>query len=177
MSTVNLSMTNQLISPAALAQTPASAPPLAGSGSGPVGEAQQPLGATGADGSASGKSQGNPFGFMLPILLIFGVMIFFQIFAGRKERRKRKEMLSSIGKYDRVQTVGGLIGTVHDVRETEITLKIDEATNTKVHVSRSAIQLVLRKGSSSGEASGGSNEGSSSDTSSSKNETLEAVAS
>ncbi len=169
-SDVDFSMMNQLYLPATLAQATASAPPLAGAGGSPVGEAQQPLGTTGANGAANGGAPAtNPFQFMLPILLIFGVMIFFQIFAGRKERKKRKDMLSSIGKYDRVQTVGGLIGTVHDVKDTEVTLKIDESTNTKVHVSRSAIQQVLRKGPSSG--------GSSSDSASSKNETLEAVAS
>lgn|GEM_PF-723584 len=170
MSTVYLPMNMQLNTPALLAQAPASAPPLASSGGGPVGgEAQQPLGSTGASGAANGKPAPSPFGFLLPILLIFGVMIFFQIFAGRKERRKRQDMLGAISKYDRVQTVGGLIGTVHDVKDSEITLKIDESTNTKVHVSRSAVQQVLRKGPSSG--------GSSADASSSKNEALEAVAS
>lgn len=171
MSHSDFSMMMQTNFSLALAQAPASAPPLAGSGIGPVGESQQPLGATGADGSASAgaKPSPNPMGFMLPILLIFGVMIFFQIFSGRKERRKRQDMLGSIAKYDKVQTVGGLIGTVHEVRDTEITLKVDESTNTKVHISRSAVQVVLRKGPISG--------GSSSESSSSKNETLEAVAS
>jgi preprotein translocase subunit YajC len=163
-------MMNQLFLPASLAQVTASAPPLAGGG-GPVGEAQQPLGTTGANGATnSAQPAPNPFGFMLPILVIFGVMIFFQIFAGRKERRKRQDMLGSITKYDRVQTVGGLIGTVHDVKDTEVTLKIDESTNTKVHVSRSAIQQVLRKGPASASSSLEEN-------SSSKHETLEAVAS
>ncbi len=173
MSNLDLLMINpiNMMNPT-LAQAPASAPPLAGSGSGPVGETQQPLGSTNADGSAAGgaQAQPNPFGFMLPILLIFGLMIFFQIFAGRKERRKRKEMLGGIGKYDKIQTVGGLIGAVHEVRDNEITLKVDESTNTKVRISRSAVQTVLSKGPS---GSGGS----SSDNSSSKNETLEAVAS
>lgn len=168
MSPVDFSMTNMNF--VMIAQAPATAPPLAGSGVGPVsGETQQPLGA-GVDGAGAGGAPApNPFGFMLPILLIFGAMIFFQIFAGRKERRKRQEMLSGVGKYDKIQTVGGLIGTVHEVKDGEITLKVDESTNTKVHISRSAIQTVLRKGPASASAPA--------ETSDSKNETLEAVAS
>lgn len=173
MSNPDFSMIMQANFPLTLAQAPASAPPLAGTGVGPVGESQQPLGATGgadgAAGAAGAKPASNPMGFMLPILLIFGVMIFFQIFAGRKERRKRQDMLGSIAKYDKVQTVGGLIGTVQEVRDTEITLKVDESTNTKVQISRSAVQTVLRKGPISG--------GSTAESPSSKNETLEAVAS
>lgn len=166
MSPVDFSMTN--MNYAMIAQAPATAPPLAGSGVGPVSsETQQPLGA-GVDGANAAPTP-NPLGFMLPILLIFGVMIFFQIFAGRKERRKRQEMLGGVGKYDKIQTVGGLIGTVHEVKDGEITLKVDESTNTKVHISRSAIQSVLRKGPASANASA--------ETSDSKNETLEAVAS
>ena len=172
----NSTMNQLFFAQGSLAQATASAPPLAGAGGGGViSEAQQPLGASGATGGAGGGAPPppNPFGFMLPILVIFGVMIFFQILAGRKERRKRQEMLGSISKYDKVQTVGGLIGTVHDVKDAELTLKIDESTNTKVHVSRTAIQMVLRKGP----LSGGSSDGSSQNNSSGKNETLEAVAS
>lgn len=173
MSTVEFLLTPASLTSAALAQTSATAPPLAGSNAGPsTSESSQPLGANGTGGANGAAPAPNPFGFMLPILLIFGVMIFFQIFAGRKERRKRAEMLGSIAKYDKIQTVGGLIGSVHEVRSDEITLKVDESTNTKVHIARSAVQTVLRKGPISGGSSAGASE-----TSSSKNETLEPVAS
>ena len=48
-----------------------------------------------------------------------------------------------------MQTVGGIIGTVAEVKGDEVVVKIDESTNTKIRVVRSAIQQVLKK---SGEA-------------------------
>ncbi|MCB9838108.1 MAG: preprotein translocase subunit YajC [Phycisphaeraceae bacterium] len=170
MSTVDFDMMIPLH--ATLAQTAATAPPLAGSGSGPVGEAQQPLGGGAAPTGGGAPPAQNPFSLFLPIILIMGVMFFFTMMSGRKEKKKRMEMLSSIAKYDKVQTVGGLIGSVHEVRADEITLKVDESTNTKVHIARSAVQTVLRKGPLSGGAA--ASDSSSTD---SKNEALEAVAS
>ena len=46
-------------------------------------------------------------------------------------------------KNTRVQTIGGILGTVIDVGENEITLKIDETNNTKIKVMPSAIARVI----------------------------------
>jgi len=54
-------------------------------------------------------------------------------------------MVQSLAKNDRIQTIGGIIGTVVDVREDEITLKIDESNNTKIKILRSAIGKNLSK--------------------------------
>jgi preprotein translocase subunit YajC len=79
-------------------------------------------------------------------------MIVTQIFAGRKQKKQREQMLNSVQRHDRVQTVGGIIGSVAEVRDDEVVLKVDEATNTKIRVARSAISAVLKK--SSGETAG-----------------------
>ena len=55
-------------------------------------------------------------------------------------------MVSSLKNNDRVRTIGGIFGTVLDVRDDEIILKIDEATNTKIRVIPSAIATVLSNG-------------------------------
>lgn len=60
-----------------------------------------------------------------------------------KEEKKRKSMLESMKKGDRVQTIGGLIGSVADVRGDEVVLKVDEANNVKMRYVKSAIQRVL----------------------------------
>jgi preprotein translocase subunit YajC len=52
-------------------------------------------------------------------------------------------MVQSLKKNDRVRTIGGILGTVMDVRDDEIVLKIDEATNTKMRVIPAAIATVL----------------------------------
>jgi preprotein translocase subunit YajC len=42
-----------------------------------------------------------------------------------------------------VQTIGGVIGTIVEVKDAEVVVKIDETTNTKIRFARSAIQQVL----------------------------------
>jgi preprotein translocase subunit YajC len=54
-------------------------------------------------------------------------------------------MLSNLKKNDRVVTVGGIYGVVSNVhREAdEVTLKVDESTNTKLRVTMASIARVL----------------------------------
>ncbi len=120
------------------------APPIAG-GQPSLGAATQ--GDPGL-GPQDGAGQPAPFGgagFLWVILLMFMFMIGMQVFAGRKERKKRAAMLGSLARHDRIQTVGGLIGTVAEVRDSEVVLKVDESTNTKVRVARGAVQQILKK--------------------------------
>ncbi len=81
--------------------------------------------------------------FWLPILLMFAVF-YWVIFRGqKKERQKHEEMLNSLKRNDRVLTIGGVIGTVVDVRGQEIILKVDETNNVKMRFTRSAIKQKL----------------------------------
>jgi len=54
-------------------------------------------------------------------------------------------MVQSLQKNDKVQTIGGIIGTIVDVKEDEITLKVDESNNTKIKVSPNAIGKNISK--------------------------------
>ena len=51
-------------------------------------------------------------------------------------------MLKNMKRGDRVMTAGGILGTVVDVRDAEVVLKVDESTNTKIKFSRDAIKRV-----------------------------------
>lgn len=84
-------------------------------------------------------------GPMMLILLFFVVLIYMNSRGRKKEQRKYQDMLNALKRNDRVQTVGGVIGTVVDVREGEVVLKVDEATNTKMRFARSAIKGVLEE--------------------------------
>ena len=78
--------------------------------------------------------------FMLPVLLVY---MFFMFRGPKKKQQEHNKMVSSLAKNDRVRTIGGIFGTVLDVRDDEIVLKVDESTNTKVRVSPHAIATVL----------------------------------
>ncbi len=88
----------------------------------------------------------------LPIGFLF---YFFLIRPQRKEQAKRKAMRGALKKNDRVVTTGGIYGLVTNVhREAdEVTIKVDEATNTKLRVTLVSVARVLGT-ESSGEGSG-----------------------
>lgn len=86
---------------------------------------------------------------MLIPLAIIAVMVISQIGGAKKERKRRDAMLAGLARHDRVVTIGGIIGSVVDVRDDEVVLKVDENTNTKMKFTRSSIQQVLK---ASGEA-------------------------
>jgi preprotein translocase subunit YajC len=61
----------------------------------------------------------------------------------RNEDQKKKDLLSSIKRGDRVQTIGGILGTVVEVEDSRVRLKVDESSNTKIWFSRNALFRVL----------------------------------
>ncbi|MGA2915122.1 MAG: preprotein translocase subunit YajC [Sedimentisphaerales bacterium] len=79
------------------------------------------------------------------MVLIF-VVLYFVMFKGPKKKQQQQEqMVKSLKKNDRVQTIGGILGTVLDVSDNEITLKVDESNNTKIKVLPSAISRVIEQ--------------------------------
>ena len=80
----------------------------------------------------------NPGQFILLGLMV--VVFYVLIFRGpRKKQQQHKKMVQSLQKNDKVQTIGGIIGTIVDIRDDEVTLKVDESNNTKIKVVPSAI--------------------------------------
>jgi preprotein translocase subunit YajC len=80
------------------------------------------------------------------LILIFGMLIFFVYTSSRtkkQEQAKRDEMLKNMKRGDRVMTAGGILGSVVEVRDTEVLLKVDESTNTKIKFTRDAIKRVV----------------------------------
>lgn len=107
---------------------------------------------TGQSGSPAGgpPPARTPGLFDNPLLLIFGMVMIFMLmslFSGRKDKRRRSEMLAGLKRHDRVQTLGGIIGTIVDVKDDELVLRVDETSNTRIRFARSAVQSILRESS------------------------------
>lgn len=79
------------------------------------------------------------------IVLIFVVLYFIMFRGPRKKQQQQQQMIKSLKKNDRVQTVGGILGTVLEVSDNEITLKVDESNNTKIKVLPSAVSRVIEQ--------------------------------
>jgi preprotein translocase subunit YajC len=130
----------------------AGAAPLASDGApgvpGSVGSEQGVLGPGGAQGVSSPAAP--PSLWSSPLVLVFGMLLIIMlttVLGGRKEKKRRAELLSSLKRQDRVQTMGGIIGTIVEMKDDEVVLRVDEGTNTRIRFARSAIQQVLRESS------------------------------
>jgi len=79
----------------------------------------------------------------LPLMLgMLLIVYFFMIRPSKKQRQEQQLLQASLKKGAKVRTAGGILGTVLDVRDDEVVLKIDETTNAKMRVLRGAIAKV-----------------------------------
>ncbi len=131
-----------------LAQTGGSAPlsPEQALGAG------APTSGTAAPGTAPATTTGSGGGFgslglMLPIILVVGMMMIMTTLSGRKDKKKRQTLMDSLGKGDKVLTIGGQIGYIDRIMDNEVVLKIDENSNAKSRFTKAAIQQVLESAS------------------------------
>jgi preprotein translocase subunit YajC len=79
-------------------------------------------------------------GFLIPLMLMFGIMYFLVIMPQQRQRKKVQEMLSAIKNGDKVVTTSGIYGTINGMDGDTIILKI--ADNVKIRIARAAIAQV-----------------------------------
>jgi len=90
---------------------------------------------------AGGGDKGG-FMQMLPMLVIIFVIMYLFIFAPqRKKEKKRRQMLDAINKGDKVVTIGGIYGTVSQLKPADVVLDI--GGDQKITLSRGAIARIV----------------------------------
>jgi preprotein translocase subunit YajC len=88
--------------------------------------------------------QGSPWGSFLPMMVImFAIIYFLMIRPEQKKQKKRQQMLSELKKGDRVVTAGGIHGTVGNVKESSIMVKVAE--NVVMEFAKASVTSVLNK--------------------------------
>ena len=93
---------------------------------------------------AQGAQQGDPLGFLLPLLTIFGAFYFLLIRPQQKRQKAHTELVSALQAGDEVLTAGGILGHVTSVSDHYATLKISD--NVEIKVQKSTISAVVPKG-------------------------------
>ncbi|MFA6676395.1 MAG: preprotein translocase subunit YajC [Bacteroidales bacterium] len=88
--------------------------------------------AAGAKGGAAGGS-----GFLLMMVAIIIVMYFFMIRPQQKKQKEITKFRQSLKRGDKVVTVGGIYGTIDDVKENYLILEI--GNNVKIRVDKSSV--------------------------------------
>lgn len=97
-----------------------------------------------AQAAPAGSQQGGgQLFFFLPLILLVVVYFVLLVLPKRKQEKERQTMLNNLKKGDRVQSIGGILGTVVSTDDNEVLVKVDETTNTKMRFTRSAIHRVI----------------------------------
>ena len=93
----------------------------------------------------AGSGQPQPFfnSVAFPLMIVMVIWMFFTFNSKRKQDKQRQALLASMKRGDRVQTIGGILGTIVEVRDNEIVVKVDESNNTKIKFARSAVNRVI----------------------------------
>ena len=71
-------------------------------------------------------------GSLLPMILIFVVFYFMLIRPQRKKDKQVKEMLNNLKKGDRICTIGGIYGTITNIKDDVLTVEVGEAKTVMV---------------------------------------------
>jgi preprotein translocase subunit YajC len=85
---------------------------------------------------------------LLPIILMFIVLWFIMIRPQMKRAKEHKKMVEELQKGDEIITAGGIVGRVSKLSEAYLTLEV--ADGVEMRIQRSAVQVVLPKGTLKG---------------------------
>tara|TARA_R110002073_G_scaffold118918_6_gene259527 strand:+ start:44782 stop:45246 length:465 start_codon:yes stop_codon:yes gene_type:complete len=111
----------------------------------------QAPGAAGAPAGQTGATGSNNIFFFAMIMMV-GMFLIMSM-SGRKEKKKRAAMLSTLGKRDKVRSAGGIIGTIIEVKDEEVLIETDRSSHTRLWLARASISTVLDSSKSSSAAS------------------------
>lgn len=83
------------------------------------------------------QPQGGGWSMWIMLALIFVVMWFFMIRPQRKQQKELQNFRDSLKKGDKVVTIGGIYGTVTEIKEDSVLIEVD--SNVKIRVSKQAL--------------------------------------
>ncbi len=85
------------------------------------------------------QQQNGFLGMIFPIVVFVLVFYFLIIRPQRKRQKEHENLIASLRRGDQVVTIGGLFGTVKEVKDDSFILEVDEGV--KVRVLKSAISF------------------------------------
>lgn len=100
-----------------------------------------PVGMGGFGGQ--GGQQSSPVMMIGWLVIMVGLFYFMMIRPQQRKEKERRALIAGVKSGDRVVFGGGLIGTVANVKETVLVVKVAE--NTKLEVLRASVTRVIQK--------------------------------
>ncbi|NQT75431.1 MAG: preprotein translocase subunit YajC [Candidatus Omnitrophica bacterium] len=89
-----------------------------------------------------GAAQPNAIASLMPIIFIFGIFYFLLIRPQQKKQKEHEKMVQELKKNEEVVTNGGIHGTVVNVKDTTLILRIDE--NVKIEIDKKTIAYLKK---------------------------------
>lgn len=87
--------------------------------------------------TAAPAAQGGGWTMWIMLALIFVVMWFFMIRPQRKQQKELENFRNALKNGDKVVTIGGIYGTVCEVKEDYVLIEVDK--DVKIRVSKQAL--------------------------------------
>ncbi|MCX5668621.1 MAG: preprotein translocase subunit YajC [Candidatus Omnitrophica bacterium] len=84
----------------------------------------------------------SPLVQFFPLILIFIIFYFLLIRPQKQKEKEHQKMLTGIDKNDEVVTLGGIHGTVVNVKEKTLILRIDE--NVKMEIEKNSVAYIKK---------------------------------
>lgn len=78
--------------------------------------------------------------FMLPV--IFLIFYFIVIRPQKKQEKERQKMISGLNKNDEIITSGGIHGTIVNVKEKTVVIRVDD--NAKLEIEKSSVGVIKK---------------------------------
>ena len=86
--------------------------------------------------------QVSPLVNLFPLIIIFVVFYFLLIRPQKAKEKEHQKMLLNINKNDAIVTTGGIHGTVVNVKDKTLVLRVDE--NVKIEIEKNCVAYVKK---------------------------------
>ena len=80
---------------------------------------------------------------LMPIAVIFVIFYFLLIRPQKKQQQEHAKMISELSKNDEVITAGGVFGTIVNIQDDIITLRVDD--NTRIKIQKNSVSKLKKQ--------------------------------
>lgn len=88
------------------------------------------------------QTQVNPLVNLFPLILIFVIFYFLLIRPQKAKEKEHQKMLANLNRNDEVVTSSGIHGTIVNVKDKSVILRIDD--NVKMEIEKNAIAYIKK---------------------------------
>lgn len=78
----------------------------------------------------------------IPLLFIFAIFYFLIIRPQQKKQKEHQEMVNNLKKNDEIVTAGGIHGTIVQVKDKTLGVRVDE--NTRIEIDRTSVAYIKK---------------------------------